>query len=450
MKCSKFSIITAILLLSTFLLACKGDKTDNKSDEQKERPGMALADGQPVDQRTIVGYTINQEALNQLLTSIMMGMNEVSLSTVNEEAQTQWENVKAICNGCSPAEFNNAFNSEFQEAFKLNREANADLLEIGLSPNLFAYSDQVDFAQVLNDAIDHLGRNRNRSAYTFHKFLKKDESRRDAVNQYVNSDFMWDPNSMFEPQYEEMPTEDESLVIDSAMTDDSTSEVANMVTLDLSAVTTVFTLEELLGQVNYHTHENFVLLDRKYTDGRNHYLCKDAAQAFTLMADDAASSDINLKVLSSSRNFSDQRRIWENKWQREDFLEFDSGPQRCRAILEYSSMPGTSRHHWGTEIDIHSLNNSAFDKGEGEKIYEWLTQHAADYGFFQPYTAGRSRGYEEEKWHWSYYPVSGPMLEQYNAQVSYSNINGFIGSGFASSVGAIENYVNGIASQPTP
>ena len=178
--------------------------------------------------------------------------------------------------------------------------------------------------------------------------------------------------------------------------------------------------------------------------------CKDAAQAFTLMADDAASSDINLKVLSSSRNFSDQRRIWENKWQREDFIEFDSGPQRCRAILEYSSMPGNIRHHWGTEFDIHSLNNSAFEKGEGLRIYEWLTQHAADYGFFQPYTAGRSRGYEEEKWHWSYYPVSGPMLEQYNAQVSYSNINGFTGSGFASSVGALENYVNGIASQPTP
>ena len=450
MKCSQFLVITATLLLSTFLLACKGDKTEKKSDENPESQEVAVSEVQPVDQRTIVGYTVNQEALNQLLASIMMGMNEVSLSTVNEEAQVQWENVKAMCNGCSPSDLNNAFNAEFQEAFKLNREANANLLEIGLSPNLFSYSDQVDFTQVLNDAIDYLGRNRNRSACTFHKFLKKDESRRDAVIQYVNSDFMWDPNSMFEPQYEEMPTEDESLVIDSAMTDDSTSEVANMVTLDLSAVTTVFTLEELLGQVNYHTHENFIMLDKKYTGGRNHYLHKDAAQAFALMADDAASSDIELKALSCARSFSKQRAIWENKWQREDYIQFDSGPQRCRAILEYSSMPGTSRHHWGTEIDIHSLDNSAFEKDEGLRIYEWLTQHAADYGFFQPYTAGRNRGYEEEKWHWSYYPVSGPMLEQYNAQVSYSNINGFIGSGFASSVGAIENYVNGIASQPTP
>jgi LAS superfamily LD-carboxypeptidase LdcB/flagellar hook-basal body complex protein FliE len=446
MKCAQFSIITAILLLSTFLLACTGEKTDEKQESQ----AVVLADGEPVDQGKIVGYTVNQEALNQLLTSIMIGMNEVSLSTVNEEAQAQWENVKALCDRCSPSDFNNAFNSEFQEAFKLNREANANMLENGLSPNLFSYSEQVDFSQVLNDAIDYLGRNQNRSAYTFHKFLEKDENRRDAVIQYINSDFLWDPTSMFEPQYEEESTEDESLLVDSMITDDSISEVANMVTIDLSAVTTTFTLDELVGQVNYHTHESFVLLDKKYTDGRNHYLHMEAAQAFSVMADDAASSDINLKALSCARNFSKQRAIWENKWQREDFLEFDSGPQRCRAILKYSSMPGTSRHHWGTEIDIHSLDNSAFEKGEGLRIYEWLIQHAADYGFFQPYTAERSRGYEEEKWHWSYYPVSGPMLEQYNAQVSYSNINGFIGSGFASSVGAIENYVNGIASSPAP
>lgn len=446
MKCSKFSIITAILLLSSFLLACTGEKTDEKQESQ----AVALADGEPVDQGKIIGYTVNQEALDQLLTSIMIGMNEVSLSTVNEEAQVRWGNVKSVCNGCPPTDFNNAFNSEFQETFKLNREVNANMLENGLSPNLFSYSEQVDFSQVLNDAIDYLGRNRNRSAYTFYKFLEKDKSRQDAVIQYVNSDFMWNPASMFEPQYEEAPAEDDSLLVDSVITDDSISEVANMVTIDLSAVTTTFTLDELVGQINYHTHESFQLLDKKYTDGRNHYLHKEAAQAFILMADDAASNDINIKALSCARNFSKQRAIWENKWQREDFLEFDSGPQRCRAILEYSSMPGTSRHHWGTEIDIHSLDNSAFEKDEGLRIYEWLTQHAADYGFFQPYTAGRSRGYEEEKWHWSYYPVSGPMLEQYNVQVSYSNINGFIGSGFASSVGAIENYVNGISAQPAP
>ena len=47
-------------------------------------------------------------------------------------------------------------------------------------------------------------------------------------------------------------------------------------------------------------------------------------------------------------------------------------------------MPGTSRHHWGTEIDIHSYNNESFEQGPGKAIYDWLTLHAADYGFSNP------------------------------------------------------------------
>lgn len=450
MKFAISQIAIAILSLSTFLIACQGDKADKSTSNESETQGVEMTEGDEIDESLIIGYTINQEVLNDLLTAIMVGMNEVSLSSVNEEAQAQWEEVKAICGTCSPADFEIAFNDEFQESFKLNRQANANLIEIGLSPNLFSYEDQVDFSTVLNDAIDHLGRNRNLAKYTFYKFLQKDESRRSAVIEYVENDFMWEASDMFEPRFEEASFEEEIQLTDSMAGEDSTEEIANMVTLDLSPVTTVFTQEELLGQVNYHTSENFLILDRKYTDGRNHYLYKDAAQAFATMADDAASSDIRLEALSCARNFNDQQRIWESKWQREDFLEFDSGPERCLAILEYSSMPGTSRHHWGTEIDIYSLNNEMFNEGEGKRIYDWLTQYAADYGFFQPYTAGRNKGYEEEKWHWSYYPVSGPMLEQYNAQVNYSMINGFLGSGFASSVGALENYVNGIASQPTP
>ena len=41
---------------------------------------------------------------------------------------------------------------------------------------------------------------------------------------------------------------------------------------------------------------------------------------------------------------------------------------------------------------------------------DWLVQNGASYGFCQPYTAGRCAGYNEEKWHWSYMPLSEPML----------------------------------------
>ncbi len=64
-------------------------------------------------------------------------------------------------------------------------------------------------------------------------------------------------------------------------------------------------------------------------------------------------------------------------------------------------MPG-ARHHWGTDFDLNALNNAYFNTKDGKRIYDWLTQHAAEFGFCQPYTAkggpdGRPIGYEEEK-----------------------------------------------------
>jgi len=110
-------------------------------------------------------------------------------------------------------------------------------------------------------------------------------------------------------------------------------------------------------------------------------------------------------------------------------------------------MPSTSRHHWGTDMDLNSLDNSFFESGQGLKIYQWLVTHAAEYGFCQPYTSkveGRT-GYEEEKWHWSYLPLSGFFLEEYKKKVSNKDIKGFNGSEVASSIDVIRNYVQGVA-----
>ncbi len=122
--------------------------------------------------------------------------------------------------------------------------------------------------------------------------------------------------------------------------------------------------------------------------------------------------------------------------------------QRALKILEYSSMPGTSRHHWGTDIDLNALNNTYFASGQGQKEYDWLVSHASDYGFCQVYTEqdeDRPDGYHEEKWHWSYLPLAQQFLQQYNEQISYADIVGFDGSSVAEEIGAIQKYVNGIA-----
>lgn len=113
-------------------------------------------------------------------------------------------------------------------------------------------------------------------------------------------------------------------------------------------------------------------------------------------------------------------------------------------------MPGSSRHHWGTDIDLNSLENNYFLSGEGKRIYMWLSSHAKDYGFAQVYTNPEPTlrpGYAEEKWHWSYLPLANNYLKQYNALITHSMITGFHGAELNQQLQIIENYVNGIAEQ---
>lgn len=211
----------------------------------------------------------------------------------------------------------------------------------------------------------------------------------------------------------------------------------------------------LLGKFDPATHPQFVKLADEHTrgSGRGAYLRKETYEAFVKMSHAARKEGVELTIISATRNFDSQKRIWENKWngkvqvEGKDLTTVSDEKERARLILLYSSMPSTSRHHWGTDMDLNALNNSFFDSGEGLKIYTWLKAHAAEYGFCQPYTtkdSGRT-GYEEERWHWSYLPLSGEFLEQYQKQVNYEDITGFEGSTVAKSMNVIKNYVEGVA-----
>lgn len=174
------------------------------------------------------------------------------------------------------------------------------------------------------------------------------------------------------------------------------------------------------------------------------------------MAKEAAREGISLKVVSGYRPFDHQKRIWEGKYNGnrpvdgKNLAQVMPDPgERALKILEYSSMPGTSRHHWGTDIDINDLENSYFSSGKGLKEYNWLLKNAPDYGFCQVYTAknGIRTGYEEEKWHWSYMPIAKYYLNAYIDNIQYADIMGFAGSQSAAKIEVIRNYVFGIDSE---
>lgn len=205
-------------------------------------------------------------------------------------------------------------------------------------------------------------------------------------------------------------------------------------------------IDYLTGRFEPAKHPAFSRVPKKYANRSGFYLRTEALNAFRAMHAAAKKQGINIVIHSATRNFTNQHYIWERKWRAKSRSQLNASA-RALHILKYSSMPGTSRHHWGTEIDINSFNNRWFNQGEGLRIFKWMSKHAATFGFHRPYTAkdhNRPNGYNEEKWHWSYTPLSIPMLRDASKVLSNRDIKGFSGSNTAAKIGIVENYILGV------
>ena len=170
-----------------------------------------------------------------------------------------------------------------------------------------------------------------------------------------------------------------------------------------------FSTDELTGKA---------ILDL-YGEGIN--LRKEAHDAFVRMKKDAYQDGIDIKVVSSYRSYERQRSIFERKYV--SFTEDISvSPiEAIDKIVEYSTIPGTSRHHWGTDADLIDASKPStgdvlvadkFEEGGPfEDFKNWMDAHSESYGFYLVYTENpRRRGFKYEPWHYSYAPLSIPML----------------------------------------
>ncbi len=177
------------------------------------------------------------------------------------------------------------------------------------------------------------------------------------------------------------------------------------------------TQEQLLGLDESH----LVLVGRG-----PHRLTAATAAAFNDMQVAAAHEGHNLQAASSWRSFERQLAIWNGKWRGErPLLDADNQPmdtlqlsecERLQAILRWSALPGTSRHHWGTDLDIYDPDclpagtKLALEPWEYEAggwfsdLGDWLTNHMNDFGFFLPYArpVGSGSGVAYEPWHISF------------------------------------------------
>lgn len=236
----------------------------------------------------------------------------------------------------------------------------------------------------------------------------------------------------------------------------STRSIPDHPAMETPAPLDTIPLKYLLGQFDPESDSQFQSIDTRFSGGSalRQKLHRETHAAFEKMWQAAKQDGISLTILSATRNFYYQKSIWEAKWNGQRNVEGKNLAQtvpdpaeRALTILRYSSMPGTSRHHWGTDIDINSFNNSYFEQGKGKAEYEWLRANGPEYGFCQVYSPkgeDRPYGYEEEKWHWSYLPLADRYLKSYAALVTPDMITGFAGAEVAEEIQVIDRYVFGI------
>lgn len=157
---------------------------------------------------------------------------------------------------------------------------------------------------------------------------------------------------------------------------------------------------------------------------------RDIVAPWQALRAEAAAAGFDLAIASGYRNYQRQLEIWNGKASGKravyayDGVALDiaalSERELMLAILRWSALPGASRHHWGTDIDIYDraavpadyavqLNHAEVaDTGLFGPLHRWLDERIATeraFGFFRPYQ-NDCNGVAPERWHLSYAPLA--------------------------------------------
>jgi len=156
----------------------------------------------------------------------------------------------------------------------------------------------------------------------------------------------------------------------------------------------------------------------------------ETASAFQALGRRAGERGFELRIASAFRDYDRQVRIINDKWTGARPVTDEEGRLLDRTqyadeewlylILRFSALPGTSRHHWGTDLDIwdastvdeaYRVQLAPSEYGPSGPFFEitrWLDElMAADdaEGFFKPFAEDRG-GIAPEPWHISYRPAA--------------------------------------------
>jgi LAS superfamily LD-carboxypeptidase LdcB len=145
-----------------------------------------------------------------------------------------------------------------------------------------------------------------------------------------------------------------------------------------------------------------------------------------------AREGFDLAIASGFRSQEQQQRIWNSKAQGlRAVLNLQGEPmdifklsevERVLAIMRWSALPGASRHHWGSEIDVYNRRvlekveltpQEVADDGPMGPFHLFLDEVLDDLDFFRPYEFDLG-GVATERWHLSYAPLSEACDEAFD------------------------------------
>jgi LAS superfamily LD-carboxypeptidase LdcB len=175
------------------------------------------------------------------------------------------------------------------------------------------------------------------------------------------------------------------------------------------------------------------LIDRASLERPVH---RELVPAWRELAAAARSAGFDLAIASGYRDYQRQLAIWNGKASgQRPLLDGDGRPLQARglgewalaqAILRWSALPGASRHHWGSDLDVYDRAAVAAgyqvqltpaevaDGGPFGTLHRWLDERIARddcFGFFRPYPLDRG-GIAPERWHLSYAPLAARFQRQ--------------------------------------
>lgn len=163
---------------------------------------------------------------------------------------------------------------------------------------------------------------------------------------------------------------------------------------------------------------------------------RDLVAPWRRLVADARAAGFELAIVSGYRDYARQLAIWNAKAGGERAVLDTHGAPLCidglepwqlvQAILRWSALPGASRHHWGTDIDIYDraavpdhytvqlTPDEVADDGPFGPLHRWLDERidaGHSHGFFRPYDRDRG-GVAPERWHLSYAPTAARYQRQ--------------------------------------